>query len=182
MILLPKLQYRATNKRRCAQPMTCFHFHFLLTKGRSAGESESYYHILSLEGKKTLTSEELAWYSGGSGLLGGSVVTFAVYFQLGISNRNVLRHHYAFAINPVFLQIITCGSWVFHLYKADWILSGCFTYVFPSQERWFFQDYSPDSKWKDNLSPTLEKESEQRDTLISGHLHFPQANTMYPPA
>lgn len=52
---------------------------------------------------------------------------FAVYFQLGISNRSVLRQCHTFALSPVFLQIITCGSWIIHIYMADWILSGCFT-------------------------------------------------------
>lgn len=52
---------------------------------------------------------------------------FAVYFQLGISKRNVLRPCHTFALSPVFLQIITCGSWIIHIYMADWIFSGCLT-------------------------------------------------------
>lgn len=50
---------------------------------------------------------------------------FAVSFHLRISNRNVLRRCHTFAISPVFLEVITCGSWIIHLYMADWILSGC---------------------------------------------------------
>lgn len=30
-------------------------------------------------------------------------------------------------LSPAFLQIITCGSWIIHLYMADWILWGCLT-------------------------------------------------------
>lgn len=138
-------------------------FLLLLPKARSAGESDSYYCILSLEGKKILTSEELAWYSDGSELVGGSVVTFAGFFQLEISNRNVLRHCHAFAVNPVFLQIITCGSWIIHLYKADWILSGCFTSTcsLPKQSDSFkiiHQILSEKTTWAQPLKKNQSKE------------------------
>jgi len=74
-----------------------FSLPFLLPKARSAGELHSYHLVLWLEGKKILTSEGLAKYSSGSEFLGGSFVMFAVYFQLGISNSNVVRHCHTFA-------------------------------------------------------------------------------------
>lgn len=53
---------------------------FLLPRARSAGESQAYHLTLWFEGKRILTSEELAQYSGRKEFMGVSLDTFAVYF------------------------------------------------------------------------------------------------------
>lgn len=183
MILLPSLQYRATNERRAAQSMACFHFLFYCQK-------------LDLLVNLILT---ISFY----GLRERNLNLWRACIILRWKWIPGRLFCYVRCLFPVGNFKQKCSEALSHICRKSsvstnhhmWFMDHSsiygrldpfrmpHAYVFSSQERWFFQDYSPSSKWKHKLSPTLEKESGQREILlISGPLHSPQANTMYPPA